>query len=96
MQTIISNYYLIYPNITSLLIKLETEIKYKDALKGMNQREDKYSQLCGRIKQKELDYEHKIEELNLKLEQDKYINKLINDKTNASNNKQAPIRTKKK
>ena len=48
----------------------------------MVQKEKKYAQLCGKIKQKELSYEHKMQELNLKVEQDKYISKLINEQTN--------------
>ena len=61
------------------LIKIETEIRYNDALEDVVQKEKKYAQLCGKIKQKEQNYEHKMQELNLKVEQDKYISKLIND-----------------
>ena len=60
---------------------LETEIRYNDALQDVVQKEKKYAQLCGKIKQKELSYEHKMQELNLKVEQDKYISKLINEQT---------------
>lgn len=53
----------------------EAEIKYNDVIEGLNQKESKYSQI-------ENDYEHKIEELNLKAEQEKYINSLIQEKPN--------------
>ncbi|RNA30534.1 spermatogenesis-associated 24 isoform X1 [Brachionus plicatilis] len=53
----------------------EAEIKYNDVIEGLNQKESRYSQI-------ENDYEHRIEELNLKAEQEKYISSLIQDKPN--------------
>lgn len=63
----------------------ETEIRYTDALQDILQKEKKYTQLCGKIKQKEQSYEHKMQELNLKVEQDKFISKLLNDQTMSAN-----------
>ncbi len=56
----------------------ETEIRYNDAVQDIFQKEKKYSDLCNKIKQKEKNYEDKMQELNLNLEQDKYINQIIN------------------
>jgi len=61
---------------------LETEIRYNDALQDIEHKEKKYKQLCGKIKQKEETYEYKVQELNLKLEQDKYINQLLSNRAN--------------
>jgi hypothetical protein len=60
---------------------LETEIRYNDALQDIFEKEKRYSALCSKIKERELNYEYKVQELNLKMEQDKYINQLINQKT---------------
>jgi hypothetical protein len=68
-------------------IILETEIRYNDAMNDINQKEKKYAQLCGKIKQKEQTYEHKMQEMNLKAEQDKFINKLINESSSSSRQK---------
>lgn len=38
-----------------------------------------YDELYGKIKKKERNFEHKIQEMNLKAEQDKFINKLMNE-----------------
>lgn len=62
----------------------EAEIKYNNVMQGLNQKESKYSQI-------ENDYEHKIEELNLKVEQEKYINSLLNDKTNKTGKQKKKI-----
>ena len=58
---------------------LETEIRYNDALQDIIEKEKKYTHLYGKLKSKELDYENKIQEINLNIEQDKYINELINE-----------------
>lgn len=63
----------------------ETEIRYTDALQDIIEKEKKYSQLCGKVKQKEQSYEHKMQELNLKVEQDKFISKLLNDRESSTN-----------
>ena len=67
---------------TDLIVK-ETEIRYNDAMQDIIQKEKKYSQLCGRIKLKEQSYEHQMQELNLKVEQEKFISKLINEPINS-------------
>lgn len=48
-------------------------------MQDMNHKEKMYEKLCGKIKSKERSYEHKMQELDLKAEQDKFINKLINE-----------------
>ncbi len=48
-------------------------------MQDINDKEKKYEKLCGKIKSKERNYEHKMQELNLKAEQDKFINKLMNE-----------------
>lgn len=65
----------------------EAEIKYKEAIDGMNDKESAYAAMCDKIKQKESNYEHKLDELNLKAEQEKYICNLMSDKMNKSRNK---------
>lgn len=67
----------------SIFVK-ETEIKYSDAKQDILQKEKKYNQLCGKVKQKEQSYEHKMQELNLKLEQDKFISKMLNDRSSSA------------
>ena len=47
----------------------------------MNQKESVYTEMREQVKQKEIDYDHKLEELNLRAEQEKYIKSLIDDKT---------------
>jgi hypothetical protein len=63
-------------------------------LEDVAQKEKKYAQLCGKIKQKEQNYEHKMQELNLKVEQDKYISKLINDNEKKSGQKSKNLHQK--
>lgn len=74
----------------------ETEIRYTDALQDILQKEKKYTQLCGKIKQKEQSYEHKMQELNLKVEQDKFLSKLLSDQAANSNSSTKNQRIKKK
>ncbi len=50
-----------------------------------------YAQLWGKIKEKEKSYEHKMHEINLKMEQDKYINKLLVDQTNTKSKSKKKI-----
>ena len=65
---------------SKFILILETEIRYNYAIQYIAHKEKKYSQLCGKIKQKEQNYEQKIQDINLQLEQDKFINKLIYEK----------------
>ena len=57
----------------------ETQIKFNNALQDVVSKEKKYTKLFDKIKQKEQTYEQNLEEINLKLEQEKYINKLFNE-----------------
>lgn len=66
------------------IIKTESEIKYKEAMNGMNQKESVFTELCDQVKKREIDYENKLDELNLKAEQEKYIKSLLNDKSSAN------------
>ena len=50
-------------------------------------KEKKYSELCNKIKEKEKSYEDKMKEMNLNLEQDKYINQIINQNTNSNSSR---------
>ena len=61
------------------------EVRYSDALNEINQKDRMYTQLFTKIKQSELKNEQKMYDLNLKLEQDRYINQLINQKTSKPN-----------
>lgn len=56
-------------------------MKYKETKVELNERENKYSEACNKARQKERDYEKKMEELNLKSEQEKYVNNLLNEKS---------------
>lgn len=66
------------------IIKTESEIKYKEAMNGMNQKESVFTELCDQVKKREIDYENKLDELNLKAEQEKYIKSLLNEKSSAN------------
>ena len=57
----------------------ESELKYNGAMEGMKQKEKKFSELCSKFKKKEQNFENEIQEMNLKLEQDKYINQLLSE-----------------
>ena len=52
-------------------------------MNDINKNEEKYAILCKKIKSKEKNYEHKMQEMNLKAEQDKFINRLINEPTDS-------------
>lgn len=56
------------------------EVRYSDALNEMHEKDKIYSQMLNKIKQNEIKNEYQVYELNLKLEQDKYINQLLNQK----------------
>jgi hypothetical protein len=56
------------------------EVRYSDALNEINEKDKMYSQLFTKIKQNELKNEQQMYDLNLKQEQDKYINQLLNQK----------------
>ena len=70
------------------------EVRYSDALNEINEKDKLYSQLFTKVKQNEIKNEQKMYELNLKLEQDKYINQLINQKTNSKTTKSTKINKK--
>ncbi len=63
----------------------ETEIKYNDAMNDINRNEEKYALLCQKIKSKEKTYEKKMQDMNLKVEQDKFIKRLINESGDSRN-----------
>ncbi len=72
------------------------EVRYSDALNEINEKDKLYSQLSSKIKQNEMKNEQKIYDLNLKLEQDKYINQLItNQKSNSKTTKSTKINKNK-
>lgn len=53
----------------------------------MKQKDKKYSELVTKLKKKEQTFENEIQEMNLKLEQDKYINQLLNEPRSGSTTK---------
>lgn len=59
-----------------------TEVRYNDAVQDMVEKEKRFSEMWGKIKQKEKSYEQKVHEMNLKIEQDKYINRLLDNQSN--------------
>ena len=69
------------------LLLLETEIRYNDAVHDIAKKEKKYNELCNKIKQKEQSFAHKIEDMNLNLEQDKFIDQVINQRSSSNRKK---------
>lgn len=64
-----------------------TEVRYNEALQNITEKDKQYSKLFDKVKRKEITYEQKITEMNLKAEQDKYISKLLQESVNKPNKK---------
>ncbi len=62
---------------------VQSDIRYNEVLQNIVEKEKLYENLYTKLKKKEKTFENKISEINLKTEQDKYINRIFDNQSDS-------------